>query len=554
MRDHVAPGGTVKIDMGSSRPATRRRHRPLALGVTAAIAVGMVTAISAPAGARTHAAPKHGGSAVFALEAETSSGYCLPDATLAASGIQVVNAIYDTLVALNTKGEAVPYLAKSIEPNADYTKWTFTLRPGIKFQNGEPLDAAALKLNLDTYRGVNPNIKPRLNVFVFQDVQSVDITGPLAVTVSLKRPWVAFPSYFVGRFGIVAPAQLVDRETCATHPIGTGPFTFVEWRVNDYLKVERNPDYWRKGLPYLDEITFKPVPEASQRVNGLTSGEFDLATTSDSISIIDLKQQAKDGDLQVIASDKGAETAYLMLNSAEAPFDDPVAREAVALAGDARQVNRIRNRGLNTIATGPFPPDNAAYVPEIARRPNVKRATRLANQYEAKTGQALSFEYLTSPTPELVAIAQLFKEQESRAGIDVSIRTVDQSTLINEALAGNFQSAAWRNHPGGDPDTQYVWWYSTSPVNFGKFKDAEIDRLLDEGRSEPDPAKRTEIYKDISRRFAKQLYNLWSWYTYWAIGYQNDVRGVSGPPLPDGGGKPFALFGGIIPTAGLWKT
>jgi len=526
--------------------------------VAVACAAAAVTALAAP-GARAaerDRAPRRGGSAVFALEAETTSGFCLPDATLAASGIQVVNAIYDTLVTLDAKGEYVPYLAETIEHNPDYTQWTITLRDGVEFQNGEPLDAAALKLNLDTYRGINPNIRPRLNVFVYQDVQSVEITGPLSVTVTTKRPWVSFPAYLwnTGRVGIVAPAQLADRETCSTHPIGTGPFTFVEWRVNDYLKVERNKRYWREGLPYLDEITFKPVPEASQRVNGLTSGEFDLMTTSNSLSIVDLREQAKAGEINLVASDKGAETAYLMLNSAKPPFDDPTARAAVWYAGDPAEVNEIRNKGLNTIASGPFPPGNPAYLEGLTRTRDLKRARKLVKQYEREHGEALAFEYLTGPEPDLVAIAQLVKEQAEQAGMEVTIRTADQSTVINEALAGDFQGVGFRNHPGGDPDTQYVWWYSTSPVNFGRFKDPVIDRLLDEGRSEPDPAARTKIYRDLNRRFAQQHYNLWSWYTYWAVAYQTDVRGIAGPPLPGGGGRPFALFAGIIPTAGLYKT
>ena len=175
-------------------------------------------------------------------------------------------------------------------------------------------------------------------------------------------------------------------------------------------------------------------------------------------------------------------------------------------------------------------------------------------EYERTHGEPLTFEYLTNPEPDTVAIAQLVKEQAAEAGVEVSIRTIDQSGLINEAIAGNFQGAGWRNHPGGDPDTQYVWWYSTSPVNFGRINDPEIDRLLDEGRSEPDAAQRTKIYRDLNRRFSEEHYNLWSWYTYWAVGYQKDVKGIAGPPLPDGGGKPFPLFAGIIPTVGLNKT
>ena len=145
------------------------------------------------------------------------------------------------------------------------------------------------------------------------------------------------------------------------------------------------------------------------------------------------------------------------------------------------------------------------------------------------------------------------KEQQAKAGIDVSIRTLDLSVFINDALAGNFQSAGWLNHPGGDPDTQYAWWHSGSPVNFGRINDPVIDKDLETGRVETDPAKRTEIYKDLNRRFQKELYNLWAWYSLWAVGYQNDVSGVKGPPLPGGGGKPFALFNGQVPLLGLTK-
>jgi peptide/nickel transport system substrate-binding protein len=226
----------------------------------------------------------------------------------------------------------------------------------------------------------------------------------------------------------------------------------------------------------------------------------------------------------------------------------------VAAAGDARQINAIRNKGLNRISTGPFPPDSPAFVKNNTRRHDVAKAKRLNAEYERTHGQPIKYEYLTNPEPDTVAIAELVKEQDAKAGIEVSIRTVDQATLINEAIAGSFTGIGFRNHAGGDPDTNYNWWHSGSPVNFGRINDPEVDRLLDAGRSEPDPAKRTAIYRQLNRLFGKELYNLWSWYTLWAVGYQKDVKGVAGPPLPDGGGRPFSLFGGVIPVVGLSKT
>lgn len=528
------------------------------VAVAAVAAATMVTASLVSTSGAT-VARGSGDSITWAVEAETSGGYCLPNARLAAAGIQVANSIYDSLTALNSEGEYVPYLAESFEPNATYDEWTIKLRPNITFHNGQPLDAQALKLNIDTYRGApdaGSPVAPQLFLFVFTDIDTVTVTDPLTVVVTTKRPWVAFPGFWAGgRTGMMAPEQLADADSCPTNLIGTGPFKLGEFRQNESLTVEKNPDYWRKGYPKADSIEFVPAPDANSRINGLVGGEYDIIQTGGSVTLglDDLEQRAEAGELKLLVSEKGAETSYVMLNVGEPPFDDPIARQAVAYAGNATEVNDIRNKGQNTIATGPFAPDNPAHLDGKPRQQNLKKARALAAEYEEKHGEPLAWEYVTQPESELVAIAQLVKEQNAKAGIEVSIRTIDQATLIGEALAGNFQGAGFRNHPGGDPDTQYVWWYSTSPVNFGRIKDAEIDRLLDEGRVESDPAKRTEIYLDLNRRFAKQLYNLWSWYTLWGLGYQNDISGVKGPSLPDGGGKPVPLFSGVVPTLAVTK-
>jgi peptide/nickel transport system substrate-binding protein len=528
----------------------RRRRGTATLLLAVAVAAATV-AVPVAAGAAKQ--QKAGGDVVWGLDAETPEGWCLPSSQLAASGIIVANAIYDTLVTINSKGKYVPYLAESVTPNATYDQWTIKLRPGVKFHDGSALDADVVKLNLDSYRGLNPKINARLNSFVFANVADVKVVDPLTLSVTTKTPWPAFPALLFngGRAGIAARAQLDDPSTCATNLIGTGPFERKEWRVNDSMIVTRNPDYWRDGYPLLDEITFRPVPDSNVRMTQFEGGQLDVMHTSSSEVIAQLRDLAKSGKASLYESDRGAEVSYLMLNSSKPPFDDILARKAVQYARNTAEINQIRNRGIPELASGPFGPGSMGYLQDSGQPgPNLKKARKLVAEYEAKHGTKPDYTYTSVNTPDNVAIAELVKEQAAKVGITVNIEQVDQATLINKALAGDFQGMGFRNHGGGDPDAQGVWWKTGSPINFGRIKDPEIDRLLDAGRIETDPAKRTAIYEDLTRRFADQAWNLWSWYTVWGVAAQPDVKGLLGPPLPDGQGKPFPLLGGTVPVLG----
>jgi peptide/nickel transport system substrate-binding protein len=132
-----------------------------------------------------------------------------------------------------------------------------------------------------------------------------------------------------------------------------------------------------------------------------------------------------------------------------------------------------------------------------------------------------------------VRLAELIQQRAQETGVKVTIVQRDQAALINDAIGKEYQAMLFRNYPGGDPDINYVWWYGEgNPVNFGGYDDPEINRLLDEGRSEPDQEKRAQIYQDISRQFAKEIWSMWSWYTPWAIALDSNVHNVLGPPLP----------------------
>jgi peptide/nickel transport system substrate-binding protein len=508
--------------------------------------------------------PTPGGRVVYGLEAETTAGWCLAEAQLAISGIQVARAIYDTLTAPDENGEIQPFLAESVESNDDATVWTITLRDNITFHDGSDLTAEVVKNNIDAYRGTYEGRSPLLFTFVLSDIESVEVADPKTVTVTMKRPWVAFPWFLWGsaRFGIMGQAQL-DSEQCNRDLIGTGPFKMKSWTVNDAFIAEKNPDYWREDengqkLPYLDEIEFRPLEDGRARLNTLRGGEFDMMHTSTSLQIDEIRQATEAGELNNVESDAFAEVGYTMLNTSRPPFNSMTARKAVQIGTDREEINTIRAKNIPQIASGPFAPGAIGYLedtgwPEF----DEEEAKRLVAQYEEEEGQALRFTLTHSADPDTSATAQLAQQQMERIGVEVDLQSVaDQSQLINVAIGGEFQAVLWRNHPGGDPDGQYVWWHSGgeagNPVNFGRIDDPEIDRLLEEGRQELDEAVRTGIYEDLNRRFAEQAYNGWQSWTIWSIASQTDIFGVLGANLPDGQG-PFPGLATGHPVDGLYR-
>jgi peptide/nickel transport system substrate-binding protein len=519
----------------------------------AGLALASATAVLVGTGPSASAAssPKPGGSVTYGLEAETAGGWCPPTARLAISGIEVGAAIYDTLMVPNTKNEMVPYLAKSVTPNAEFTEWKITLRDGVKFHDGTPLDAAAIVQNFDAYR------KSTLIGAALKDVTNVAATGPQEVTVTIGRPWPEFPwfLYLDGRFLIEAPAQL-SSANCATDLIGTGPFKLDHYTVNQELVVTKNPDYWQKDakgtqLPYLDKITFKPVAEAVQRVNGLQGGQLDIIHTSDGQQIDALQQQAANFNLTQQPAGR-AEVRYYLMNEAKPPLDDLNARKAVAMAIDRNQINELRNNGVHRIADGPFDTKTIGYLKNPGYpKYNIKAAKKLASAYKAAHGGQFSVVLEHTNDPANTAEADLIKQQLSKAGIDASTKQDDQTAFINQAVTGNFSIMLWRQHPGDDPDGQYVWWNTGSLVNFGKIADPELQTLMDQGRSETDPAKRKAIYQQVDKLFGAKVYNVWAYYADWTVAAKKSVQGLAGPPLPDGGGKPEFIYG-RHPVLGMW--
>lgn len=503
--------------------------------------------------------PVQGGDLVYGLEAESSGGWCLPESQLAISGIMVARAIYDTLTVPDADGDYVPFLAESVEPNDDYTSWTIKLRDGVTFHDDTALDATVVKNNIDSWRGEYPARNPLLLRFAYSNISAVDVVDDLTVTVTTTTPWPSFASYlyYQGRVGIMAQAQLDDSEHCDENLIGTGPFAKEEWVVNDHFSATRNDDYWRTDpdgtqLPYLDSVEFRPLPEPDARLNALLSDEIQAMHTTEANTTIAVKDASEAGDIAMVQSGEYPEVSYGMLNTAKPPFDNPVARQAAAYAVDRAELQEVINLDQFPTANGPFGPGAMGYLEDTGFPDHdTDKAKELIAQYQEETGEPLEFTFTVQNTTAVIATAQLIQDQAAEVGVKVNIEPVEQATLISRAIANDFQALSFRNHAGGDPDNQYIWWHSGSLTNFSKIDDPEIDSLLEQGRAEADPDKRRGIYEDINREFAKEVYNIWLNWTVWTIGTTNDVHGIMGAPLP-GGEEPFPGLADGHSLAGTW--
>jgi len=505
--------------------------------------------------------PQYGGRVVYGLEAETTNGWCLQEGQLAIAGIQVARSIYDTLTVPDGDGNFVPFLAETISSNPAFTEWTIKLRSGVTFHDGSPLTAEVVKNNLDAYRGQYPARTSLLFIFVLQNIASTEVVDPLTVKVTTTTPWSSFPSflYSSGRLGITGQAQLDDAETCSSNLIGTGPFELVEWRVNDRMLLERNEDYWRTDaegnqLPYLDELEFRPVIEQQQRINGLRSGELDAFHTSTALTIDEMRALDEAEQVNLAESADNAEVAFLMPNSTTPPFDNQIARAAIANALLIELATEIQSKGIPQVANGPFAPGSLGYVEDTGMpRGDLATAKDLVAQYEAETGLPFEFQITSTPDPDTLASAQLAAQMFKDAGMDVSVTTLEQSSLISAAISKEFQLMTFRNYPGLDPDNNYVWWYGAgNPVNFPGFDDPDVNRLLDAGRATPDRAQRQEIYGELNRLLAERNYLLWSTWVRWAVPMQPDVHGVVGA-RPGGDSPDYTGLALGHDTAYLWK-
>ena len=474
-----------------------------------------------------------------------------------ASGQLVAQAFYEPLATFDASGAVVPYLAESITSSEDFTEWTIALRPDIRFHDGAPLDAEAVKRNLDTQGlGSGTNLAP------VNDVASVEVIDDLHVLIRTERPWATFPVHLTGQLGnqagyMTSPAQIEAADPHAL-PVGTGPFEAVAWEQGRSLTAKRNDDYWRPGLPHLDAVEFRFIPDEAMRLDELRSGTLDVAVLSDGALLdeADLLDPAPGGDVTTVAGTDDPLQHFVVLNTATAPTDDPEVRRALALALDRDAIAEAE--GPDAVRSdGPVAADSPwrGGVEPVPHDPDAAAATIEA--WEAANGP-LSITLTAATDPASIRRQQAVADAWQDVGVDVVLETDELRNLPVRVANGETQATVFEKFAGVDPDSYTMFLLSTNvnpigvpSLNLAHLTDPELDEAVWRGRSSPERGVRLESYTSIGQRLADDAAFIWLAEVAPRVVASSRVRGIDGAALP-GGGTAMPLISGRHGLGQVW--
>ncbi|MBF9036135.1 ABC transporter substrate-binding protein [Rhodobacterales bacterium HKCCE2091] len=433
-----------------------------------------------------------------------------PHAVTAVNDFRILMNIYDGLVryAPGTL-DVEPALAESWDISEDGTVYTFQLREGVSFHDGSPFNAEAVVFNFE--RMLNEDhpyydTGPFPLSFFFSSVASVEALDDLTVQFTLSEPYAPFLSNLAYPTGLIVSPAAVEQHGSefGRNPSGTGPFTFAEWRSNEAVVVEGNPDYW-DGAPSLQAVVFRPITDANTRVAEMLSGGIDLMVEVPPVALSEFQ-----GDDFTIVEQAGPHVWFLILNLREGPFTNPLVRQAANYAINKEALVNDVLEGTAEVAAGPTPPAFAwAYNEALEPYPyDPDRARELLAEAGVES-PSVTF-YVTeggSGMLDPVAMGTAIQADLEAVGFDVAIETYEWNTFlgrVNPGLEGEADMAemAWMTN---DPDTLPYLALRTEAFpdaggfNSGYYSNPEVDALLEEARTATDQDRRAELYREMQQ-------------------------------------------------------
>ena len=447
--------------------------------------------------------------------------------------------VFDQQKPINSAETIVPDLATSWAWDATKTKLTFKLHEGVKWHDGKPFSSEDVKCTFEMLIGKSKErLRKNPRAVWYTNLKDVTVNGPSEATFSLEKPQPSFLVLLASGYTPVYPCH-VNAQTMRTAPIGTGPFKFVEWKRNETMKFVKNPDYFKKGKPYLDGIDWTIIPSVATRALAFTAGEHDMTFPSDTTVPI-MKDILAKSPKAVCDLHPTNVSTNLIVNPEKPPFDNVKVRQAMDMALDRDAFITILSEGKSNKAgamlPGPeglwgFTPEELAKIPGYGSGAEVEKARGEARKIMEGLGYSADKPLQVKVATRNIAVyrdpAVILIDQLKAIHIAGELEVVD--TSIWHAKVARKDYAVGLNLTGvgvDDPDSNLVENYTCkSERNYTEYCNKEVEKLIFEQSSETDLAKRKAMVLDIQRKLIEDVARPIIYYSRTATCWQPHVKG-----------------------------
>jgi peptide/nickel transport system substrate-binding protein len=453
---------------------------------------------------RKELSPKSGGAITVLLQDDLSpiNGWAPWENICAWACRNVLDQVLETLTVVLPDGSVVPFLAKKINHNNNYTEWTVELRSGLLFSDGTPLEASIYKKGYDDY------VKSgKVSSGLLRDarITSVNVVNDSTLLFELSEPNPMLLNVLAGPIGrlFLLETESLSEEQFAFNPVGTGPFIFEGWSPGERIVLRSNSRYWRKDengvrLPYLEEITFRQIADERLRLNFLIEGKGQILQTRSALAI----SQGRESELTVI-SRREDNVGVILFNTLESPTNDLRVRRGLLLSSDQEELGRLASNNPDaSLAAQWVSPDSRWYSEAVTRawpKTNMSEAKEYLLAYvqdpkrsdKRLTGQKIAVTLLCTDDLQLANMTRSLKSQWEATGlVDVTLEQVGRNALIKRVLGsvtdepsfkGDFEASCWRVGGESDPGAQieaFLGLVKTSPLNVANMEGDDLLSLV----------------------------------------------------------------------------
>ena len=411
----------------------------------------------------------------------------------------------------NSLESIVPDLATQWSWDEDKTELTFLLRKDVTWHDGKPFTSKDVQCTWDLLTGKSSDkLRTNPRKSWYQNLEQVVVDGDYAVTFRLKRPQPAFIALLASGFSPVYPCHVPPRDI-RQHPIGTGPFRFVEFKPNESIKVARNPGYWKSGRPYLDGIEYTILPNRSTAILGFTVGKFDM-TWPFNVTVPLLKDVNSQAPQAICALKTSNARSTLIINRDAPPFDNPDIRRAIALSLDRKGLIDILYQGQAKIGAVMLPPPEGVwgmpedmleklpgYDPDVAK--NRTEARKIMESLGYGPGKRLKTKFATRNIALYRDIAVLLNDQLKEIYIDGELDVIETVHWFPKLSRKDYQVGF--EFIGGavdDPDALFYQNYACNgELNYTGYCNHDVEKLFDQQSMESDQEKRKKLVWEIDK-------------------------------------------------------